>query len=373
MDKNFKNIYNEIDSVNYSVLKRETLQVMYDKISKDQLGHLDEIRKLRKEIDVCLRAHDGSAAIDLKVKARKIQKSYQDAESDKEKIWKILQNRILHDNLVRQFGDAKWVSRKESFIMVLIVFVLGLLIYDIMNPNLPASTKTFLYYLDFTACLLFLSNFFYELKYADSKRWYWKSHIIDFVTSIPLPDLQALRFGRMLRLTRLTRLVRVVRILRILRAVAFFWRGANQLEHWKDTKDMETDLEAGEIQLPRVFNLKLVKGTIKYGSVILISGAVLIYFAEQDSSTVGVDSISDSMWWSFTTLLTGGFSDLHNPQSVLGKGLTAILVITGITMVSLFTAAVTSMMMSGDSDILKEVKDDMSKLSSELKEMKDKT
>mgnify|MGYP001269273181 CR=1 FL=1 len=373
MDKKFKSIYNEIDSVNYSVLKRPTLQVMYDKISNDQLVHLDEIKELKIEIDNCLRAHDGASAIDLKVKARKIQKSYEDAESEKQKIWKVLQNRILHDNLVEQFGDAKWVSRKESFIMLLIVFVLGLLIYDIMNPKLPQSTKTLLYYLDFTACILFLTNFFYELKYADSKSWYWKSHLIDFVTSIPLPDLQALRFGRMMRLTRLTRLVRIVRILRILRAVAFFWRGANQIEHWKDTKDMETDLDAGEIQLPRVFNLRLVKGTIKYGSIILVSGAVLIYFAEQDSSTVGVDSISDSMWWSFTTLLTGGFSDLHNPQSVLGKGLTAILVITGITMVSLFTAAVTSMMMSGDSDMLKEVKDNMTKLSDELKDIKNKS
>ena len=369
MNKNFKTIYNEIDSVNYSVLKRETLQVMYDKISKDQLAHLEEIKTLKIEIHKCLRAHDGAAAIDLKVQARKIQKSYNEAEADKEKIWKILQNRILHDNLVKQFGDAKWVSRKESFIMVLILFVIGLLTYDIMNPNLSPETKRNLYYIDFFACMIFLSNFFYELRFADSKSWYWKSHFIDFITSIPLPDLQAMRFGRVLRLTRLTRMIR---ILRVLRAVAFFWRGAKHLEHLKDTKDMEMDIEAGEVQLPRVFNLKLVKGTIKYGSIILITGAVLIYFAEQDTQTVGVETISESMWWSFTTLLTGGFSDLHNPKSVLGKGLTAILVITGITMVSLFTAAVTSMMMSGDSDILKEVKDDMTKLSDELKEMKDK-
>ena len=54
MDKNFKKIYNEIDSVNYSVLKRETLQVMYDKITKDQLKHLEDIRKLKKEIERCL-------------------------------------------------------------------------------------------------------------------------------------------------------------------------------------------------------------------------------------------------------------------------------------------------------------------------------
>jgi DNA-directed RNA polymerase alpha subunit len=49
------------------------------------------------------------------------------------------------------------------------------------------------------------------------------------------------------------------------------------------------------------------------------------------------------------------------------------LVITGLVMVSLFTAAVTSMMMSGDSDMLKEVKDDMTKLSNELKDIKSKS
>ena len=47
MNKNFNSIYSEIDSVNYSVLKRETLQVMYDKISKDQIKHLKKNIKLK--------------------------------------------------------------------------------------------------------------------------------------------------------------------------------------------------------------------------------------------------------------------------------------------------------------------------------------
>ena len=46
MNKNFNSIYSEIDSVNYSVLKRETLQVMYDKISKDQINQLQNSYEL---------------------------------------------------------------------------------------------------------------------------------------------------------------------------------------------------------------------------------------------------------------------------------------------------------------------------------------
>ena len=109
MKKNFNSIYSEIDSVNYSVLKRETLQVMYDKISKDQVNHLDEIKKLKSEIEACLRAHDGTAAIDLKVKARKIQKSYKDAEADKDKTV-ILAEANRKSEILRGEGESKAIS-----------------------------------------------------------------------------------------------------------------------------------------------------------------------------------------------------------------------------------------------------------------------
>jgi hypothetical protein len=95
-----------------------------------------------------------------------------------------LQEKILKNRLIEKFGSLWMVNFKEAIIMVLIIFVLILLFYDLKNPELSTETKKLFFYLDTAACTIFLLNFFYELRLADSKKWYWKNHVIDFVTSI---------------------------------------------------------------------------------------------------------------------------------------------------------------------------------------------
>ncbi|MEE3373033.1 MAG: potassium channel family protein [Planctomycetota bacterium] len=56
------------------------------------------------------------------------------------------------------------------------------------------------------------------------------------------------------------------------------------------------------------------------------------------------------MWWSFTTVLTGGFGDIHNPVSVAGQVLTAVLVVTGMVFVGVFTATLTSLFVGEQSE-----------------------
>ena len=53
--------------LNYSVLKRETLQVMYDKITKDQLKHLEDIRILKKAKNNDIRILDNSKEINISI------------------------------------------------------------------------------------------------------------------------------------------------------------------------------------------------------------------------------------------------------------------------------------------------------------------
>ena len=44
----------------------------------------------------------------------------------------------------------------------------------------------------------------------------------------------------------------------------------------------------------------------------MILGAIIIQIGEgENSSSVG--SFAESMWWSFTTVVTGGFADIYNP------------------------------------------------------------
>jgi uncharacterized membrane protein (DUF106 family) len=49
------------------------------------------------------------------------------------------------------------------------------------------------------------------------------------------------------------------------------------------------------------------------------------------------------MWWSFTTVVTGGFADIYNPETTGGRFLTVLLIVSGMIIVGVFTATLTSL------------------------------
>jgi voltage-gated potassium channel len=69
-------------------------------------------------------------------------------------------------------------------------------------------------------------------------------------------------------------------------------------------------------------------------------------------------SMVTSLWWSFTTVVTGGFADIHNPETMAGKVLTVVLVILGMVLVGIFTATLTSVMV-GDEDDMEQLRTEM--------------
>ena len=48
--------------------------------------------------------------------------------------------------------------------------------------------------------------------------------------------------------------------------------------------------------------------------------------------------------------MTGGFADIHNPQTTGGMVLTTVLVFVGMILISVFTATLTSLMVGDDSN-----------------------
>ena len=206
MEKQFKHIYKSIENIHLKGFTEDVLRDMYQKVCNEKADCISKLKVIKKEIDTYLASNDGTSAIKLKSKSKIIHSKYNDLKDEQENIWKALQEKILKNRLIEKFGSLWMVNFKEAIIMVLIIFVLILLFYDLKNPELSTETKKLFFYLDTAACTIFLLNFFYELRLADSKKWYWKNHVIDFVTSIPLPDLQLLRAGRLVRLTRLARL-----------------------------------------------------------------------------------------------------------------------------------------------------------------------
>lgn len=168
--------------------------------------------------------------------------------------------------------------------------------------------------------MVFLSEFFLRYKFAENKRWFVRNNWIDLVTSIPIPDAGALRYGRSLRLMRV---LRVARLLRVIRIIFFFWKGFDKL----------TD----------VMDVKLMKKSLKGVVVVIVIGAYLMMVQEgtQDAS---IGSLAESVWWSFTTVVTGGFGDIYNPTTGVGRAITVMLVIAGMILAGVFTATLTTLM-----------------------------
>jgi len=184
---------------------------------------------------------------------------------------------------------------------------------------------------DVTCCLIFLFNFFFELRLAKSKKWYWKRNWIDFVTSIPLPPVQILAASSdmgIVRMGRVLRAIRIIRGVRALRILLFLWRG---MDHLSSTLDV-----------------KLLKRSLFYGVMSILIGACFFMSLERMDSGSG---FLPSLWWSFTTLVTGGYADIHDPKTGFGKILTVFLVITGMVLVGVFTATLTSVLVSDDDSL----------------------
>ena len=199
-------------------------------------------------------------------------------------------------------------------------------------PHFAVGELWLFWILDVICCTVFMVNFFFEHALAASKKWYWKRNWIDFITSIPLPPVQVIAASGQLEFVRLGRLLRAMRILRALRVfriALFFWRG---MDHLSSTLDV-----------------RLLKRSLLYGLLSLVFGACIFMGLERMDSGSGFWA---SLWWSFTTLVTGGYADIHNPETASGKILTVFLVITGMVLVGVFTATLTSILVS-DEDSLK--------------------
>jgi hypothetical protein len=212
------------------------------------------------------------------------------------KIETSIQKGIIRDNMIRHLGSARRLAVLEAFIMALIVLVLGLLVYDMgcgSDTTRPAwLSSDNIFRIDLVCCSIFMAEFVWRLYCAESKRYVWKHHWVDFATSIPVPgEAQLARFGRIARVARFTRLLRLLRFARL-----FFilWRGMDKLQD--------------------VMDVGMMKKTIRWAVVATCIGAVAIYKlegavnvnADGPVTSNSVGTMVSAIWWSFTTVLTGG-------------------------------------------------------------------
>ena len=243
----------------------------------------------------------------------------------------------IETRMAQRLGGPRNLRALEYGILFLIVALLGLLIYDMTagpdNIRPWWLTSRSIFFIDAFCCVIFMCEFALRLSCAESKRFVWKHHWVDFATSIPIPgEAQLSRFGR---LGRLARFARVLRLLRFARLFFFLWRGMDKLQD--------------------VMDVKMMKKTIRWSVMATLAGAFFIYQleghgAEDNLATNPVSTFSKAIWWSFTTVLTGGFGDIHNPSSTSGQVLTGLLVVVGMVLVGVFTATLTTIFVGQQSE-----------------------
>ena len=146
---------------------------------------------------------------------------------------------------------------------------------------------------------------------AQSKGRFFRNYWLDIIAVIPY--------------FRAFRVLRVLRLLRLLRMGVLMHRRLQAIS---------AGLAAG---LGAQLGILLALGFV------VLAGGLSLYFIEKEEAASGLDSLGQSFWYSFFTLIAGEPVG-GDPQTTTGKFITALVVLGGLTMFAVFTGVVSAVM-----------------------------
>lgn len=335
--QNVKDIMNRVHHIPIPNLNEDVLLLM----QKDVQDKMDQVLQLALQREKTLHQNllkgKYSSFASSKKNIRHLYSQYKELEQKKSNLEDHLQEKRLQQNLENKLSK-KGTLLCKYFSLVLSILILSLLVYDIYveQPMEHILNVWNIFYIDIVCCLFFQLEFFFRFSCAEDKRWFLRKFWIDFLSAIPFPPAETFRFFQLGRTIRFLRLLRMLSLLHLLRKEMAHWHG---LEYFQDMLDF-----------------KMMERTFKWSLFVILFGAITIMKFEGHSIEAEdhVGSFSSSIWWSFTTVVTGGFADLHNPLSTGGQILTCILVISGMVFVGVFTATLTSLYVGEDTEELEQ-------------------
>ncbi len=164
-------------------------------------------------------------------------------------------------------------------------------------------------WIDTAVCLVFLVDFGIRFRRAESKLQFMKWGWIDLLASIP--EIEALRWGRVFRVFRIIRLLRAVRSLRLIFEILFRSR-----------------TRSGMASVFMITFLMLSLSSV---------GILLVETAEESN----IRTAEDAAWWSLTTITTVGYGDRY-PVTLPGRLIAGALMITGVGLFGTLSGVVAS-------------------------------
>jgi len=134
----------------------------------------------------------------------------------------------------------------------------------------------------------------------------------------------------------------------------------------------------GRNTVNNTLNIGIMKRAIRAVIIIILVGGLLIWVTErnaqseqEDPNIKYVKEIPECMWWSFTTVFTLGYASHYNPVTVGGRIVTIILIITGLMLIGVLIATLTSLYIRDNSEEISlhqaRLEKELNRLSEEVK------
>jgi voltage-gated potassium channel len=209
-------------------------------------------------------------------------------------------------------------------IFILVLTVLSLAVMVVML--LPISQQTFqlLSVYDNVICVIFLIDFFLNLRAASKKSDYFigQRGWLDLLGSIPSFGL--LKLGGLLRLARLSRLARITRLL----------RGEQKKALVKDILDHRSQYA--------------VFITIFLTILVLTVSSVLVLQFESKSPNANITTGGDSLWYAIVTITTVGYGDFY-PVTAAGRVTAMFIMFAGVGIIGALASILASLLVGSSS------------------------
>jgi voltage-gated potassium channel len=200
-------------------------------------------------------------------------------------------------------------NEKIEFIYDVVVGLLALVATFVVvlqfSKNITGTQLMHLNKIDNIVYIIFVLDFVIRWALSKDKRSFIKNHYIDLIALLPFHLFTSSPYGSLFKLIRV--ITYVLRLIHNIRDVLY----------------------------TNGFIYSLVSATL-----ITIIGSFAIYFLEKDSSTT-IKSYGDAFWWSIVTVTTVGYGDI-SPTTSAGRGIAAILMLSGIGFLSMLTSTVST-------------------------------
>jgi voltage-gated potassium channel len=221
-------------------------------------------------------------------------------------------------NMTQEMTKVRKPSNAYN-IFILVLTVLSLAVMVVMLLPISQPTLQLLTVYDTAICIIFLIDFFLNLRAAPKKSDYFirQRGWLDLIGSIP--SFGITKYGGLLRLARLSRLARITRLL----------RGENKKALVKDVLDHRSQYAAFV--------------TILLTILVLTVASVLVLQFESKSPSANITTGFDSLWYSIVTITTVGYGDFY-PVTFWGRVTAMFIMFAGVGIIGALASILASLL-----------------------------